>query len=134
MLQRVQSLFLLGALALMVAILFCPFIYLPTGEKLFIHHNRPLLMLTLIAIAAIVGTILLYKSRMIQIRICIYNSVILIGLQAWIIYYLFYRTVGTSFSITAVFPLAAVILTLLAMRYIGRDEAIVRSMNRLRKK
>lgn len=38
----------------------------------------------------------------------------------------------SAFSITAVFPIVAAILTFTAMRYIARDEAMVRSTSRLR--
>ena len=134
MLQRVQTLFLLAALILMILLLSFPLIYLSEQVSIYCHEMRPLLILSVVAILALSATILLYKARMIQIRISIYNTVILFGLQAWIAYYFFFdRIYGSNFAFTAVFPVIAAILTILAIRYIGRDEAMVRSLDRLRK-
>ena len=134
MLQRIQTLFLLGALALMILLLCLPLIYLPGQEKIYCHEVRPLLVLTMISLCALLFTIFLYKARMIQIRISVYNIVILLGLQGWILYYFFFDRIPASrFSPTAIFPVIAIILTMVAIRYIGRDEAMIRSLNRLRK-
>ncbi|MCL1973287.1 MAG: DUF4293 domain-containing protein [Bacteroidetes bacterium] len=134
MLQRIQTLYLLAAFALIILLLSFPLIYLPGAEKIFCHEVLPLLVLAAIALFAQLSTIFLYKARMIQIRISVYNTIILIGLQGWILYFFFFdRIPGATFSFTAVFPLIAAILTVLAIRYIGRDEAMIRSLNRLRK-
>ena len=134
MLQRVQTLFLLAALALMILLLSLPLIRLNDQVSIYCHEMRPLLMLSVVAILALSATVLLYKARMIQVRISIYNTIILLGLQVWIAYYFFFdRIYGSNFSFTAVFPVIAAILTMLAIRYIGRDEAMIRSLNRLRK-
>ena len=37
-----------------------------------------------------------------------------------------------SYEITAIFPFVAAILTYLAIRAIGKDEALIRSMDRIR--
>ena len=134
MLQRFQTLLLLIALTLLVLLFFLPLMYLPQHIKIYCYEMRPLLMLNLVTMVAVLATILLYKARMVQIRISIFNIVLLLGFQGWIAYYIFYKPVsGAAFSITAAFPLAAAILTLLAIRYIGRDEALIQSMRRLRK-
>jgi phosphate/sulfate permease len=41
--------------------------------------------------------------------------------------------VGSIFSITVVFPIIAAIMAFTAVRYIARDEALVRSVHSLRK-
>ena len=56
----------------------------------------------------------------------------LLGYQAWIGYAFFTREAGVAFSISAVFPIVCAILTFTAMRYIARDEAMVRSANSIR--
>jgi len=134
MLQRVQTLFLLAALALMLLMLFLPLIFLPGSIQIYCYEMKPLLILTLVTTLALAANIFLYKARMVQIRICIFTSVVLIGFQGWIGYYLVFDSIpGATFSFIAVFPIAAAILTLLALRYIGRDEAMVRSYHRLRR-
>jgi Ca2+/Na+ antiporter len=69
---------------------------------------------------------------MIQIRLCLFNSLVLLGLQGIIIYYMIIAEPGAVFSLTVAFPLIAVILLVLAIRYTGRDEAMIKSLNRLR--
>jgi len=118
----------------MIIMLALPLVAFPNGSTLYCMETTPLAMLSLVSVAGIIGTILLFKARMVQIRISIFNTVVLLGLQGWIAYYYFSISISSaSFSFTAVFPSAAAILTILAIRYIGRDEAIVRAMNRLRK-
>ena len=134
MLQRFQTLLLLIALIFLMLLFVLPLITLPQNVKIYCYETRPLLMLNIISMAATLATILLFKARMVQIRISIFNTVILLCLQGWIIYYIFVKPVpGSSFSITAVFPLTAAILTILAIRYIGRDEALIQSLRRLRR-
>lgn len=69
---------------------------------------------------------------MMQIKMCIFNTLILLGFQGWIAYAFFTREAGIAFSITAVFPIVCAILTFIAMRYIARDEAVVRAANSIR--
>jgi len=134
MLQRFQTLLLLIALSLLALLLFLPLVYLPQQVKVYCYEMRPLFTLNLVSIAAVMVTLFLYKKRMIQIRVSIFNTVVLLGLQGVIAYYVFIKPIsGAAFSVTAVFPLCAAILTMLAIRYIGRDEAMVRSVNRLRR-
>jgi hypothetical protein len=65
-----------------------------------------------------------------QIRLCGFTGVVLIGFQGLIAYYFF--TMDAAFSVTAIFPLVAAILTFIASRYIAHDEALVRAADRLR--
>jgi hypothetical protein len=81
-------------------------------------------------------TIFLYKKRMLQIRFSVFNIMLLLGLQG-LMYYFFRvaeRTLSGSgtFSFLFIFPLVAAILVFLALRAISRDEALVRSLDRLR--
>ncbi len=82
-------------------------------------------------------TIFLYKKRLIQIRLCAANIGLLIGATALIYYF---GTVGMkqlpatdlSYNVTMMFPIAGAILNFLALRAIGKDEALIRSMDRIR--
>ena len=93
----------------------------------------PLLIFDIITTIVAFTTIFLYRHRMLQIRLSIFNAIILLAFQGWIIYLFVIRPEGTLFTINSVFPIIAAILTWLAIRYIGRDEALVKSVNRLRK-
>ena len=150
MLQRIQSLFLLLAAAAMLVASVSPlatFIY-NSDEVLFeamgIYFNGTLTDSTwgLFVIGAISSllsmvTLFLYKSRMLQIRLSIFNMVIMVGFYlffGFVLYQVYpvenlqFRSVG----IGVIMPVIAIILTILAIRKIGADEALVRSLNRLR--
>jgi len=100
-----------------------------------IAYSDSFLLFGLLLISTVVEffTIFLYRRRMLQIRLCVFNLLILIVFQIFIAYYYIVSSENISFSFTAIFPVVAAILTLLAIRYIGRDEAIVRAADRLRK-
>ena len=150
MLQRIQSLFLLLAAAAMLVASVSPlatFSY-NSDEVLFeamgIYLNGTLTDSTwgLFVIGAISSllsmvTLFLYKNRMLQIRLSIFNMVIMVGFYlffGFVLYQVYpvenlqFRSVG----IGVIMPVIAIILTILAIRKIGADEALVRSLNRLR--
>lgn len=89
----------------------------------------------LIPVVAFV-TIFLYRKRMVQIRLCIFNMLLMLGYYVvlgvcvWQVVDKF----GGDFRphLAALFPLIELILTWLAVRGIGKDEAKVRAADRLR--
>ena len=101
-------------------------------ETIFYRSSWILLFLLILCGAMGLITIFLYRRRMIQIRLCLFNSLVLLGLQGFVIYCIVTAAPGAVFSFTVVFPTIAAILLFLALRYIGRDEAMIRSLNRLR--
>lgn len=123
MIQRIQSLYLAIVIGLMVTVLFSIYnVYLP------------FVVLAGISLAAAIATLLLFKARKVQLRLCIYNALILLGLQSWMAVFYFQNMKEAVFPIATVFPLISIILLLLAMRGIANDEALVQSYNRLRPK
>jgi hypothetical protein len=60
--------------------------------------------------------------------------VLLLGLFGLFFYYTYVGISGAkvAFKIPVVFPIVAVILDYLAIRGIGKDEALIRSLNRIR--
>lgn len=131
MIQRIQTLFLLVATGLLFSLFFNNFTY-STDIAVKYTQYTPFLIFTIVTSAASLLSVFLFKNRMLQMRLCIYNMLILIAYQGWIAYMFFTRIEETAFSMTAVFPIIAGILTFLAFRYIGRDEALVQSVNSLR--
>lgn len=83
-----------------------------------------------------VATIFVYKKRLLQIRLSIINSVLLAGYYGLLFIYLWQT--GTTLDaewyleMVTAFPLVNIILTFLAIRAIGKDEALIKSLNRLR--
>ena len=124
MLQRIQTVYLLIIVALTVATLFLPLAVLQQA------------LTAIIAIIALV-TIFLYKKRILQIRLCVFNALLILGFYgffAFLIYSLKGDMEGASVSVKIAlsFPLVNLILDYLAIRNIGADEALVRSLDRLR--
>jgi hypothetical protein len=109
----------------------------------FIDANQevalPTLALSILVIAATLVTLIslfLFKKRMLQIRLCGLNMGLLLGTTG-MAYYLGTQAVKEldgliHFKMPIAFPIVAMILTFLAMRAIGKDEALIKSMNRIR--
>ncbi|MDR0349163.1 MAG: DUF4293 domain-containing protein [Tannerella sp.] len=153
MIQRIQTVYLLIVAALTVVMLFMPLAVVQLANDFYTLDASGLSTMTapselvvpmwaLMALASIITliafvAIFLYKKRILQIRFCIYNSILLIGFYGLFVFYV-WRITGESdffhFSprIALGFPLVSLILNCLAIRNIGADEALVRSLERLR--
>ncbi len=132
MLQRIQTLFLLAAAGLMISMIFTPMYHTVNNETLMYYKDYTSIVLILVSCVVCITTICYFKKRVLQIRLCNLNTLILIGFQIFLAVKFFTREPNTVFSVTAVFPIVAAILTFIAMRYIARDEAMVISASRLR--
>lgn len=154
MIQRIQTLYLLAVTLLLGFYFFLPFttymvepqmvkyLFMATGLSSegitaeSIYSTWPLLVLLIIVFTIPFLTIFLFKKRMIQIRLCIINTVLLLGLQGLLYYYVNAVSkllqASPTYSIIFIFPLISAILTFLALRAIAKDEALIRSLDRLR--
>jgi len=56
-------------------------------------------------------------------RICIINAILLFAYQIWIVWEFFKLKAAYSFTIVSIFPIVAMILLIISIRYILRDEA-----------
>ena len=92
----------------------------------------PFLVFVIVTFVLSFFSIFIYKRRIQQMRICIYNMLVLFAFQAWIAYMFFTRVEGTIFTISAVFPIVAGIFVFMAFRKISEDEALVQGLNSLR--
>jgi len=131
MIQRIQTVFLLAVATLMGSQLFSVMAY-STTEKVKYMELYPCIVFIIITTLISFITIFLYHHRVLQIRVTIFNTIILVAYQAWLLYYFFQRPEGTVFGWTAIAPAISAVLSFLAIRYIGRDEALVRTTKRLR--
>ena len=151
MFQRIQTIFLVLAASAMLIASSTPlatFNYNYSEEVVFesmgIYLNGTLNDSTWGLFAISIGssvlaliTIFLYKKRMLQIRLSIFNLVLMIGFYLFFgfIFYKVYSVEELLFNkigVGLIMPLIAIILTILAIRRIGSDEALVQSLNRLR--
>ena len=108
------------------------FITLPDGTK----DYAPWALFVILLVVAVLAfvTIFLFKKRMLQIRLTIFSSVMLIGYYLAVVAYIFMLAEKTSFtpSWTICLPFVGIILNWLAIRGIGADEALVKAYDRLR--
>lgn len=154
MLQRIQTLYLLLAFVLMAVLLFIPFgsFTMPDGSQYKLNSlgvsvetaadtivtfsALPAYLLLVTSVLLTLVTIFLYKKRMLQIRFCGLNMVLMLG-SVGVMYFFLYQagkefSAETHLSIFMFFPIASGILSWLALRAIAKDEALVRSIDRIR--
>lgn len=140
---RIQSLFLTIAAGLLVSMFFAPMIRF-VGEDTVIRFvevaafkgfTLTTIFQLVCAVLSIV-TLVSFKNRIRQIRLCNLNTLILIAYQIILAVYFFQRDTKLGedalFTVPCLFPICAAILTFIAMRYIARDEAMVIASTRLR--
>jgi hypothetical protein len=81
-------------------------------------------------------TIFLYKKRVLQIRLTFINIILNAGVYAMLFIYILTaaKTLQADWNLNIVtaFPLVNIVLSSLIIRAIGKDIALVKSLNRLR--
>lgn len=152
MIQRIQSFYLLVIVVLFGVLLFTPLIDFSQEGRVFILNYQGIVaaedpsqvILNTILLTALEGVVMLlafisiflFKNRLLQIRLTIANIVLMIGFYAMLFVYVYVAktSVGLDFHLRmpVVFPLVGIILSWLAVRAIGKDERLVRSLNRIR--
>lgn len=155
MLQRIQTVYLFVITVLMTSVLVLPlasvqiadvpYTFDATGinsvgtQPELIYPAWALLVLTAISALISLVTIFLYKKRVLQIRLCVFNAVLLVGFYAFFVFFVYKINglmaetgVDFSFKLALTFPVISLILDYLAIRNIGADEMLVRSLDRLR--
>jgi hypothetical protein len=130
MIQRIQTLYLLAVAALMAAAVFTPLAYFAAGVeeyKLFAFALKSataeystIYMGVIVALAAIVPlvNIFLYKNRLLQIRLCAVELVLLVGSAVFMaLYYFLSNRMFSQLEFSAhgmhiaiIFPIIAIIL------------------------
>ena len=133
MIQRIQSLYLLASSGLLFSLFFRPLMRNLDGETIMkFTQYWPFLIFVIVTFVLSFFSIFIYKRRIQQMRICIYNMLVLLAFQGWIAYMYFTKMDGVVFTISAVFPIVAGIFVFMAFRKISEDEALVQGMNSLR--
>ena len=153
MIQRIQTVFLLLALGIMIIVFVMPYgivtdennseieisvtgaEYIKDGE-LTDFSVLPLTIIISIICTISFITIILFKRRMLQIRLSFVNLVLQAGSVGMMYYYIYNadKIFGQDFSVNIILilPVAALILTFIAIRQIAKDEALVKSLDRIR--
>lgn len=149
MIQRIQTLYLLIVAALMAVTLFAPLAWFGVGGETFDLYAfalrsssgevmRPPVYTGIVLVLACVLpliTIFLFKRRLLQVRLCVVEMVLLAGAEVMLVAYYFFGHGATDFQgmkPAIALPLVSLLFAWLAVRAIFRDERLVRSLDRIR--
>ncbi len=151
MLQRIQSVYLLLVTAIVAFAMFLSLGYfsedLGVTQMLFsslgvnisatdFYATWGLFALLLISSVISLVTIFLYRKRPLQIRLSIFNSIVLIGYYGALVFFIYRlkKGLGAEFYMNwaICLPAVAFIFLILAIRAIGKDEVLVRAADRIR--
>lgn len=147
MIQRIQTIYIFIAAVLVALLLKLNFAELAVNGELYIFNAKGIIsgeqvLFNGLPILGFIGlitllhliVIFLYKKRILQIRMLGFTMILLLGLVGVMLYFLYaaYDNAEVVFKVPMVFPVIAFILDYLAIRAIGKDEALIRSLNRIR--
>ncbi len=154
MIQRIQSVYLLLVIALSILTALFPLaefistadnaiyemklsgVYNLNAEHGMVFNTAGLLTVLLGVFLLAVAELFLYKKRVLQIRLGVFSMLLLIGFYLLFGFLTFLFTDDLKADVHLKFvlglPFICLILEYLAVRAIGRDEALIRSLNRLR--
>ena len=151
MIQRIQTLYLLIVSILTFLITRFPVMEITSDENIYsvtmpgasyiikcLKYNAwPLLALCISIILIALVAVFQFKKRLLQIRLCIFNILLMVGFYIMLGGY--YWILKEKFSAneillepSVILPAINIILSYLAIRAIRRDEALVRATDRLR--
>ena len=127
--QRIQTLYLGIATALIFAMFFCTFATIvgPQGEELTIgyHEKFSYLAMLIMLFTAHVAATASFKVFFLQARVAMIAALMAIGFQIWLAVDFIRFHNEMSFSITALFPLAAAALDAMAAKRSLVDEMTI---------
>ncbi len=135
--QRIQTLYLGIATALVFAMFFCTFATIvgPNGSEITIGYSekRTYIMLMIMMFIAHVAATASFKAFFLQARVATIAALLAIGFQIWLVVDILRLHNEMSFSITAVFPLAAAILDFMAAKRSMVDEMTITAVKSAKK-
>jgi hypothetical protein len=134
--QRIQTLYLLISTVLIGLLFFVNKAVLPGADgvaqeityTVYIPYLILLIIITLLHLIALTT----FRVRVLQMRTAIFAALVTLGLQAWLAVDYFTADPGVIFRVSVLFPLAAIVLDVLAARSILADQLMVESVSRLR--
>ena len=136
--QRIQTLYLMISTALVIALLAgtAYSVANPDGlEKVsYLQLQRPYFAILLSILACmIVLALIVYKHRILQMRLAALSAIVALGMQIWLAW-MYFTFQGPVFKWTVIFPLVICICNLLAARGCFQDQLMVESAYRVRER
>ena len=136
--QRIQTLYLLISAVLTAVLLFGTAYQVADPDGLrtvtYFQLQKPYFAILLCILAfLIVLALVVYKSRILQLRLAVLSGFIALGMQVWLAF-MYFTFGGAVFKWTAVFPLVIFICNMLAARGCFQDQMMVESAYRVRER
>ncbi|MFA9390189.1 MAG: DUF4293 domain-containing protein [Prolixibacteraceae bacterium] len=153
MIQRIQTVYLLLALILLGLVAWLPLGEIAVGDQIYnftingikadhtqelIYNGLPLMVMLSIIIVLQLLIVFGFKNRIRQMRLATFNMILMAGIVGIAFYFLkasvkeLGEAMSINYKLALAFPIVAIILNYLAIRAIGKDEALVRSIDRIR--
>ena len=148
MIQRIQSVYLLLVTILLVVAICLPVGQFIGSDGIATHVFKPLGvtladgsfqstwgLFGILLLSAIIAlcTIFLFRNRMLQVRMTIFGSLLLIGYYiAFFVFMFILNAMSFQLGWALCLPAVCIILNYLAFRAIYRDELMVKAADRLR--
>lgn len=152
MIQRIQTLYLAIGLILLTLLAWLPIAEISVANDVFVFSVKGIVneasgevmqnglpLMILLGLAAVLQVIIIYsfKNRVRQMRLATFNIILMLGFIGLCFYFKYASFKDmvvdvSSLKLPLVFPVVAAILNYLAIRAIGKDEALVRSIDRIR--
>ena len=136
--QRIQTLYLMISTVL-VAILLFGTAYQVAGadgftQVSYFQLQKPFFAILLCILAfLIVLALVVYKSRILQMRLAVLSGIVALGMQAWLAW-MYFSFDGAVFRWTVILPLIIFICNILAARGCFQDQLMVESAYRVRER
>ena len=136
--QRIQTLYLLISAALVASLCWGTAYRLAQPEGLlsisYWQLQKPYFGILLGILSFLVAlALVVYKSRILQMRLAVLSAIIALGMQIWLAW-MYFSFEGPVFSWTIVFPLVIFICNMLAARGCFQDQLMVESAYRVRER
>ena len=136
--QRIQTLYLMISMALAIALLAGTAYTVadPDGmvKVTYLQLQRPYFAILLGILACMIAlALIVYKNRILQMRLAALSAIVALGMQAWLAW-MYFTFQGPVFKWTVIFPLIICICNLLAARGCFQDQLMVESAYRVRER
>lgn len=149
MIQRIQTVYLFFVAVVLIVCMCMPVSYFIGPEQIVSKMTNlaivaqdgsanyapwALFVILLVSAALALFTIFLFKKRMLQIRLTVFSTILLIGYYITLVVFIYMLKGDAHFRVAlgACLPFIAIVLNWLAIRAIGKDEMLVKAYERLR--
>ena len=149
MIQRIQTVYLFFVAVVLIVCMCLPVSYFIGPEQIVSKMTNlaivaqdgsanyapwALFVILLVSAALALFTIFLFKKRMLQIRLTVFSTILLIGYYITLGVFIYMLKGDAHFRVAlgACLPFIAIVLNWLSIRAIGKDEMMVKAYERLR--